>query len=260
MSDVSSTTRDSLSTDQSGLGSSMTMLSALVRLRVPFPEILQQVTVLATRAVSGADGAWLTWCVPGEAPLMAASRDGLRRLDQSQYQLDEGPSLAAFEAQQAVFARELDTDPRWPRFAARCATEGVCGVLAVSLTVDATRLGVLSVCSGSPGALGADSGADTALFAEHAAHSLANAHALAAAESKLTQLNEALSSRSLIEQAKGIVMAKEACSEQEAFDRLRAASQNGHVKLRLVAQLLVDSVAKERSRRSTPRIDARLAR
>ncbi len=255
MSDVSSRTRDSLSTDQSGLGSSMTMLSALVRLRVPFLEILQQVTVLATRAVPGADGAWLTWCVPGEAPMMAASRDGLRRLDQSQYQLDEGPSLAAFEAQQAVRASPLDADPRWQRLAGLAAMEGVRCVLALPLTVREMRLGVLSVC----GEAGAASEADAQLFADHAAHTLANAHALAAAETRLRQLDEALVTRSVIEQAKGIVMAKEACSAAEAFDRLRGASQNGHVKLRTVAQLLVDSVAGKPTTRLSG-IDARPVR
>ncbi len=190
--------------------------------------------------------------------MMAASRDGLRRLDQSQYQLDEGPSLAAFEAQQVVRASPLDADPRWQRLAGLAATEGVRCVLALPLTVREVRLGVLSVCGEAAAALGAGSQADAELFADHAAHTLANTHALAAAETRLAQLDEALIARGVIEQAKGIVMAKESCSAAEAFDRLRRASQNGHVKLRLVAQLLVDSVARKPDRRSAGANDSRL--
>ncbi len=177
--------------------------------------------------------------------MLAASRDGLRRLDQSQYQLDEGPSLVAFEAQQVVRASPLDADPRWQRLAGLAATEGVRCVLALPLTVQSTRLGVLSLCAECVDAFGEGSQADAQLFADHTAHTLANAQALASAETRAAQLDEALLSRSLIEQAKGIVMAKEACSAAEAFDRLRGASQNNHVKLRTVAQLLVDSVAEK---------------
>ncbi len=85
--------------------------------------------------------------------------------------------------------------------------------------------------------------ATSALFAEQAAVVLANAEAFARVTSTATNLGEALKSRELIDMAKGIVMARQGCDPDTAFDVLREMSQTQHRKLRDVARMLVVGVS-----------------
>jgi len=82
-----------------------------------------------------------------------------------------------------------------------------------------------------------------ALFAEQAAIVLGNAEAYTRAQDAALHLGEALTSRAVIDMAKGIVMAREPCGPDEAFGRLRHLSQVNHRKLRDIAQEIVDQVA-----------------
>ncbi|MCU1463578.1 MAG: hypothetical protein JWO37_3653 [Acidimicrobiales bacterium] len=86
------------------------------------------------------------------------------------------------------------------------------------------------------------------LLAEQAAIVAVNALAHASAIALAQQLEEAMASRAVIEQAKGVLMARERCAPDEAFDMLRRASQRSNTKLRDIAQQIVDGV----SRSETP--------
>jgi transcriptional regulator with GAF, ATPase, and Fis domain len=86
------------------------------------------------------------------------------------------------------------------------------------------------------------------MLAQQAATVAANALAHDTAVTLSHQLEEAMSSRAIIEQAKGILMARERCSADDAFDMLRRASQRSNAKLRDIAQLIVEGV----SRSETP--------
>jgi len=79
------------------------------------------------------------------------------------------------------------------------------------------------------------------VFALQASVVLANAQAFWAAQHLAEQLENALTSRAVIEQAKGVLLARTGCSLDEAFDLLRAASQNQNRKLRDVAADVVKS-------------------
>lgn len=80
-------------------------------------------------------------------------------------------------------------------------------------------------------------------LATHAAVTLANAQAYAQTQALVGHLNEALKSRDLIGQAKGIIMERERCSPERAFEILRSVSQRANLKLRDVAQEVVDTGA-----------------
>jgi hypothetical protein len=86
------------------------------------------------------------------------------------------------------------------------------------------------------------------LLAEQAATIAANAMAHASAVTLAQQLEDAMASRAVIEQAKGVLMARERCTPDDAFDMLRRASQRSNMKLRDIAQQIVDGV----SRSETP--------
>lgn len=77
------------------------------------------------------------------------------------------------------------------------------------------------------------------IFARQASIALHNAHTYAAAREPSEQLNDALQSRDVIGQAKGILMEREGVTDQAALDMLKSASQNANVKLREIAERVV---------------------
>ena len=139
----------------------------------------------------------------------------------------------------SVYAEDLTDDPRWPRFGPRAAAAGMRSLLAIRLLADRT-LGALNLYARLPRAYGATDRATGVIFATHAGIALAAVEARTEAH-RVEHLEQALSSRELIGQAQGILMERERITPDQAFDVLRRASQHLNVKLREVAQLLVDT-------------------
>lgn len=223
-----------------GLEESVAALGRFVVSEKSLSESLMRVAELSLRAVYGADGAGLTWVEKGRPTTVTAAGDFVRRIDEIQYALAEGPCLQAHETQQAVLVDDLRHDPRWPRFTPAALDYGLRGVVAVPLAVRGTRLGALNVYALQEGMLDEAATATATLFAEHASIVLANAEAFSRAKLEAANLEHALTSRAEIDMAKGIVMARRHCDAEEAFDHLRTLSQAQNRKLREVAQELVD--------------------
>jgi AmiR/NasT family two-component response regulator len=80
-------------------------------------------------------------------------------------------------------------------------------------------------------------------FAAHAAVAVANAHLYETTAALAEQMTQAMATRAVIEQAKGIIMRDRGCSPDEAFDALVRLSQETHLKLRDIARRLVDHVS-----------------
>ncbi len=202
-------------------------------------ESLQRVAELSVRVVDGADGAGVTWVVDGKASTVTVAGDFVRRIDEIQYALDEGPCLQAYKTQELVLVESLELERRWPRFSPAALGHGLRGVVAVPLTAHGARLGALNIYSLRAWAMDEASAGTASLFAEQAAIVLANAEAFTRARTAAVNLGEALSSRAVIDMAKGIVMAQRGCDPDEAFDHLRQLSQAQHRKLRDIAMELV---------------------
>jgi GAF domain-containing protein len=206
-------------------------------------ESLQRVAELSVLAVYGADGAGVTWVVENKPTTVTAAGDFVRRIDEIQYALEEGPCLEAFATQHMVLADDLEQDHRWPRFTPAALTHGLRGLVAAPLTVRGSRLGALNVYALQARVLDESAVETAALFAEQASIVLSNAEAFTRAQATAASLGQALTSRSVIDMAKGIVMARENCGPTDAFDRLRHLSQTQHRKLREIAQELVDETS-----------------
>lgn len=138
-------------------------------------------------------------------------------------------------------------DPRWPAFGPRAAALGLRSLLSCRLFTD-TTLGALNLYARLPGAYGLIDRTKAVVFAAHAGIALGAAEALEGAaislrgEVDLVQnLRGALASREVIGQAEGILIERERISAEEAFGVLRQASQHLNVKLREIAQYLVDT-------------------
>ena len=223
-----------------GLTESLAALGQFVLSEQSLQESLQRVAELSVRAVYGADGAGVTWVAERKPTTVTAAGDFVRRIDEIQYTLDEGPCLESYATQRMVLVDDLETDQRWPRFTPAALGHGLRAVVAAPLSVRGARLGALNIYALQADVFDEAAVHTAALFAEQASIVLANADAFTAAQAAAVKLGEALTSRAVIDMAKGIVTSREQCGPDEAFNRLRQMSQTQHRKLREIAQELVD--------------------
>jgi transcriptional regulator with GAF, ATPase, and Fis domain len=190
---------------------------------------------ISISAVPGVQGASISQVLGDSERLETsnASSPEIRFVDEGQYQDGDGPCVEAIRSGHEVRV-SLPMD-RSPTFAARARRAGVSSVLSLPLQVQTRTTGDLNLYS-IGGAAVSEAGSQMArALAEQAAMVLANAGALASAELAKQHLEEALNTRDLIGQAKGILMARQGVTAQEAFDVLRRASQRSGRKLRDIA-------------------------
>ena len=202
--------------------------------------LLEQVLELTAEAVDSCAAVSVTVVDErGRYVTAAATGPDAREVDATQYELDEGPCIDSLHTGQVHYLADIQTEQRWPAFCERARQLGYRTVLAVPLTAGRDTIGALNVFAGGPNGLSEDDIALAGRIAAPAATTLANARAYGNVSRLAIQLQEALESRALIEQAKGIVMARERCSADQAFELLRQASQTSNRKLRDVAAAVV---------------------
>lgn len=189
------------------------------------------------RTTLGADHAGLTLIRSGgRLESLACTDELVVKADLLQYELAEGPCHDAAWHESTLASQDLAADSRWPRWAPQANNLGICSVLAAELTADDTgkRLGALNLYWEHPTTFTSDDLAFANIFAVHAAIALK-------ASLQNAQLNTALDARNVIGQAQGILMERHNLSNQQSFEVLRRYSQNHNIKLRDVAQQLVDT-------------------
>lgn len=208
-------------------------------------EVLGEVADLAAQSLPGCDAASVTLGRNGRPVTPVWSDDVALRLDEAQYDAEEGPCICALESGTVVRIDSYADDPRWRTFAGHALQAGVASSMAVPLAAAGEVIGALNLYSRRPAAFGAVE--DRAeVFARQASITLANARALEQARTLAQQLALALENRDVIGQAKGIIMAGEGCTPDEAFDILRRASQRSHRKLHEVAREMVEQRTRRR--------------
>ena len=201
---------------------------------------MQRIVDLAVDTIECCDHASISVLEGTRMATQASSDRRVAAVDVLQYEAGEGPCLDVITQEMTtVYAEDLTDDPRWPRFGPQAAAAGMRSLLAIRLLADRT-LGALNLYARLPRAYGATDRATGVIFATHAGIALAAAEARTEAH-RVEHLEQALSSRELIGQAQGILMERERITPDQAFDVLRRASQHLNVKLREVAQRLVDT-------------------
>ena len=161
----------------------------------------------------------------------APSSDLPATVDRLQEQYGEGPCLDAAYEEKVVRVPDFRREGRWPSFAAAAAEAGAKSLLAFQLYINGEDLGALNVYGAEAGVFTAEAEEIGLLVAAHAAVAFADAQQIA-------QLNEALATRDLIGQAKGILMERFKITAHQAFLVLTAASSRSNIKLREVAEHL----------------------
>jgi hypothetical protein len=189
-----------------------------------------------------------------EIRTVAASDSLVEQVDTLQQETGEGPCLDAVRSGVPYdLVDDLRQDAAYPLFGPRAAALGIRSVLALRLLTD-HRIGALNLYAELPRAFSVLDRAKAVLLASHASVALDAAEARAHdADTSDRNLHAALASRGLIGQAQGILMERERITGEQAFEVLRHASQDLNVKLRDVAQRLVDTGEDPRSGgRSSP--------
>ena len=204
--------------------------------------LLRRIVVQVTRVIPGSDGAALSIGPPGEATAFAAHGPSARAGDGAQAAAGEGPTAEAYRTGKPCHASDLRADGRWPRLARAVARGGARDVLAVPITaLDGTAAGVLTVYADAAGSLD-PTAVEVSAWLAVVAGTLLRATAeherlLGLAE----QLNRALETRSLIEQARGIVMATCSVDADEALGILRRASSTSNRRMADIAREVIDT-------------------
>lgn len=201
--------------------------------------VLQRIVAEAHETIEGCDLAGVLLLREGKVTTSAYSDPQVIDLHGLQVEFGHGPCLDVVSAGGSVYALDLADDARWPGFGPAAAAAGVRSALAFQ--VSSRRSSVLNLYSRLPAAFGAVDRAKALLFATLAGLALGSAEELEDEERRVVNLRTALATRELIGQAQGILIERERITPTEAFNVLRRASQHLNVKLRDVAQTLVDT-------------------
>ena len=208
-------------------------------------EFLHETAVLAAGLVRGGLSCGMTMQPNGRPLTVACSDPVAARVDEVQYELDDGPCLHAMRDGHMVRIEDTAEKARWPEFEAQAASHGIRSCLALPLNTDGKPVGALNLYAREASAFGTAESRLAENFAHNASGALSLATRLASHAALIEQLRSSLASRGVIDQALGIIMAREHCTQERAFAILRAASQNSNVKLRDIAASVVTSVTGE---------------
>jgi GAF domain-containing protein len=182
----------------------------------------------------------------GRLEFIAGSDENVRLVELFQLQNDEGPCLEAFRTGQSVINVDLaSASKRWPRFAPRAIEAGFRSVHAFPLRLRTQVIGALNLFGSSTG--GDFDPADVPVMqalADVATIGLMQERAIRRSEALTEQLQGALNSRIIIEQAKGALAQVLGVSVDEAFHRIRAYGRDHNRRLTDVAELVVTDLAR----------------
>lgn len=219
-------------------------------------EFMREMPKIAVRHLAQGASCGVTIRPDGRRVTASATDPVTAGVDEVQYRLDDGPCPQALRDGEVVTVDDTAWNARWPEFEAQAAAAGIRSCLAVPLqappldaeteeVLPAGPIGVISLYARETGAFGDEQARHAEQFAAYASVALAIAERFSSYAGLTEQLRASLASRPVIDQALGIIMAREKCSQSMAFDILRNASQNSNTKLRDLAARTVTGVTGE---------------
>lgn len=180
----------------------------------------------------------------GGLQVLASTSEQTRMLELLEIQSDAGPCMEAYRTGQQVVIDDLDSDmDRWPKFGARSTAEGFRGVIAIPLRLRSERIGALNLFRRQPGMM-ADSDLLVAqALADVATIGILHQRVLARGAMVNSQLQTALNSRIVIEQAKGVLAERQGLDMEQAFIQLRSMARNNNRHLSETARAVIENAS-----------------
>ena len=176
----------------------------------------------------------------GALQVVAASSERTRLLELFQLQTDQGPCVDCFRTGQSVSVTDLPAAGRWPRFTAAAAEVGYAAVHALPMRLRDEVIGALNLFDTDPGPLDAGTLRIGQALADVATIGLLQQRAIRRRDDLTEQLQTALNSRILIEQAKGVLAERLQVHLDDAFALLRDSARRRNRRLSDLAQAVVD--------------------
>ena len=213
-------------------------LAAAVRAMQDEPDTkstLDRAVITGTEIIERCDLAGISVVHAAGIDTVSASEESLKRIDELQYLLDQGPCLDALQDHETVHSPDLLHDERWPVWGPQVAEEiGAGSIVSYRLFTNRHSLGALNLYSRQTHAFSTDDIYNGIALAAHVAVALA-------ASQKEEHLERAVANRTVIGQAEGILMERFSIDAEQAFNVLRRVSQDRNVKLNLIAEGLVQT-------------------
>jgi transcriptional regulator with GAF, ATPase, and Fis domain len=204
-------------------------------------DFLHQVTVRCADVLGVAAAGVLLTDQRGTLQVVAASTEQTRLLELLQLQTDEGPCPECFHTGRPIAVADLSsTGGRWPRFAAQAAQIGFASVHALPMRLRTDVIGALNLFGTQPGALDADTIRLGQALADVATIGLLQARAIHQRDALAEQLQTALNSRIIIEQAKGVIAERRHLDMDQSFTLLRSTARKDNRRLSDLARAIVD--------------------
>jgi GAF domain-containing protein len=250
-------TSEQVSADDADLQAGIDDLAGLVAGSLGLPELLAEVAAFAVRAIPGADGAGVTLLqadrVDNMVAALAASAPFVAAIDEIQYvTLNEGPCITAVLERRTVRSGSLGTEEMWPRFGPSVGRWGVHSALSLPLLLPEQVVGALNVYAYGRDVFDRHAVDLGELFAKPAAVAVHNAQILADALALTAQLQSVLATRTVIDQAVGVIRGSTGANAEDAFAELRAMSQAEHGSLAVAAQYIIDEAVRRARDRQKP--------
>jgi GAF domain-containing protein len=206
-------------------------------------DVVELLTLLTDRCVEVLDvdaAGLMLVSVEGNLRVMASSSEAVRLLELFELQAEEGPCVDCYWSGQPVVNQDLTrVDGRWPRFAAEALAAGIRSVHALPMRLRGAVIGALNLFNADPGELQRDDVVSAQAFADVATIAILQHRAALEAQVLNEQLNHALNSRIVIEQAKGMIAERRQLDMEQAFATLRGHARNHNLRLADVAAEVV---------------------
>ena len=178
----------------------------------------------------------------GGLRVMASSSERARLLELFELQNEQGPCLDSFNSGDPVHAEDLLHEDRWPLFTAEATEAGFRSVHSLPLRFRSEVIGALNLFRTKPGLLAETELEGAQAMADIATISILQERALREAKVLADQLQRALNSRVIIEQAKGVLAERTQVNLDDAFNMLRSYARNNNRRLHDVATAVVSSL------------------
>jgi GAF domain-containing protein len=206
-------------------------------------DFLDQLATLTVKVLPGEVFCGITLRRNHSAFTVASSDSRASQVDEIQYGHNDGPCLHSLATGEVVVVDDLAQDDRWGGYRMPALGHGVRSSLSLPLRGDGEVIGALNIYATTPRAFGPAEQLVAGRFADEASRALALAVRMAERSEMSAHLQNALASRAVIDQALGIIMGQNRCTADEAFEVLRAISQNRNVKLRGIAAEMIIAVS-----------------
>ncbi|MEV7098349.1 GAF and ANTAR domain-containing protein [Amycolatopsis sp. NPDC051045] len=221
-------------------------MSGLLLSRETVDSVLELIVSLAGTTITAAAGVGVT-LVDADGGLVTSSASGplVREADTLQYELGEGPCMAALADCSPKRIDDVTTDRRWVRWCAAVAGSGLRSVVTAPMVTEDGCHGAIKIYATAPGAFGPSDERELMTFADRAAVLVANARAYERASRFSERFKDTLRDRDLITMAKGFLMGRDGLGEEAAFDRLLSQARAGGVSPAEAAEQLVGPAPRE---------------